>query len=214
MRLIFQQCHLLRELAPLLTNQPVAGFHRARPSTTLDKASIQFTQYYTPVLPKVKLKQYGSAGGVRPPSSLTRRWEASFHRIVNCGPARRCVRPVLAPAQAWVRAGAGRRGAFGARFCVRFTPGIAFLLGCFASVQPALAAITQRLRRDDSRSVSPYACRSGGVFCGRFTTGIAALSMRLTFSARFCVSIVVFCLGSRLTLRFCRGFSIGICPAM
>ena len=63
MRLIFQQCHLLRELAPLLTNQPVAGFHRARPSTTLDKASIQFAQYYTPVLPKVKLKQYGSAGG-------------------------------------------------------------------------------------------------------------------------------------------------------
>ena len=62
MRLIFQQCHLLRELAPLLTNQPVAGFHRARPSTTLDKASIQFTQYYTPVLPKVKLKQYGGAG--------------------------------------------------------------------------------------------------------------------------------------------------------
>ena len=95
MRLIFQQCHLLRELAPLLTNQPVAGFHRARPSTTLDKASIQFTQYYTPVLPKVKLKQYGGAGGGgRPPSSL----------------ARRCVRPVLAPAQAWVRAGAGLRG--------------------------------------------------------------------------------------------------------
>ena len=109
MRLIFQQCHLLRELAPLLTNQPVAGFHRARPSTTLDKASIQFICYYTPVLPKVKLKQYGSAGGGgRPPLSLARRWEASFHRIVNCRPARRCIRPVLAPAQACVRAGAGR----------------------------------------------------------------------------------------------------------
>ena len=70
MRLIFQQCHLLRELAPLLTNQPVAGFHRARPSTTLDKASIQFAQYYTPVLPKVKLKQYGSAGGGRQASVI------------------------------------------------------------------------------------------------------------------------------------------------
>ena len=59
MRLIFQQCYLLRELAPLLTNQPVAGFHRARPSTSLDKASIQFTYYYTPVLPEVKLNHYG-----------------------------------------------------------------------------------------------------------------------------------------------------------
>ena len=141
MRLIFQQCHLLRELAPLLTNQPVAGFHRARPSTTLDKASIQFICYYTPVLPKVKLKQYGSAGGGgRPPLSLARRWEASFHRIVNCRPARRCIRPVLAPAQACVRAGAGRRG--------------------------------------------------GAVLLRRFASG------------------------SRLALRFYRGFSIGICPAM
>ena len=30
--------------------------------------------------------------------------------LVNCGPARRCVWPVLAPAEVFVRAGAGRRG--------------------------------------------------------------------------------------------------------
>ena len=111
MHLIFQQCYLLRELAPLLTNQPVAGFHRARPSTTLDKASIQFTFYYTPVPLKVKLKHYGG-GWVRidrPPLSLARRGDDWFHGIVNCAPARGHVWPVVAPAAVFVRAGE-RRG--------------------------------------------------------------------------------------------------------
>jgi hypothetical protein len=38
--LIFQDINILWELAPGLNNQAVAGFHRAHPSTSLDKVSI------------------------------------------------------------------------------------------------------------------------------------------------------------------------------
>ena len=63
----------------------------------------------------------GSPGGLCY-SALTRRGDISHYRIVNCAPAKGCVWPVLAPARAWVRAGAGRRGwdsecGIGARGC-------------------------------------------------------------------------------------------------
>ena len=44
-------------------------------------------------------------------SALTRRCAVPLHRIVNCAPAKGCVWPVIAPAQAFVRAGAVLRGA-------------------------------------------------------------------------------------------------------
>ena len=47
-------------------------------------------------------------------SALTRRRAGSFRRIVNCAPAKCCVWPVIAPAEASVRAGVGLRGV---RFC-------------------------------------------------------------------------------------------------
>ena len=86
--------------------------------------------------------------------ALSRRCVGALYRIVNCGPAQCCVWPVLAPAEAFVRAGAGLRGgrvccgvlrsdhdrraflseclAFGSRLsrvsigmsCVRFTPAV------------------------------------------------------------------------------------------
>ena len=45
--------------------------------------------------------------------SLARRGDISLYRMVNCAPPRRCIWPVLVPAQAWVRAGIGLRGAGG-----------------------------------------------------------------------------------------------------
>ena len=42
--------------------------------------------------------------------ALSRRCVGALYRIVNCGPAQCCVWPVLAPAEAFVRAGAGLRG--------------------------------------------------------------------------------------------------------
>ena len=63
----------------------------------------------------------GSPGGLCY-SALTRRGDISHYRIENSAPAKGCVWPVLAPARAWVRAGAGRRGwdsecGIGARGC-------------------------------------------------------------------------------------------------
>ncbi len=65
-------------------------------------------------------------------SALTRRGAVLLHARVNCAPAKGCVWPVLAPAQAWVRAGGRGAGKFGmrnwvgmglaARFCRRALP--------------------------------------------------------------------------------------------
>ncbi len=67
-------------------------------------------------------------------SALTRRGADPHYGIVNCWPARRCVWPVIAPAQALVRAGAGLRS--DARsvgvVCVRCASVIAALSGRFA----------------------------------------------------------------------------------
>ena len=61
-------------------------------------------------------------------SALSRRKDIPFHMIVNSAPAKCCVWPVLAPAGAFVRAGAGRRGVGGliGAFCVRFTSAVRF----------------------------------------------------------------------------------------
>ena len=72
--------------------------------------------------------------GAKRLSALTRRGADPHYGIVNCWPARRCVWPVIAPAQALVRAGAGLRG--DARsvgvVCVRCASVIAVLSGRFA----------------------------------------------------------------------------------
>ena len=56
--------------------------------------------------------------------------------MVNCGPAKCCVPPVLAPAEGLVRAGAVLRGGgirdWGRGGLPSFTPGLAVLLRCFA----------------------------------------------------------------------------------
>ena len=47
---------------------------------------------------------------VRRCSALTRQASVRYFMSVNCRPARRCVPPVIVPAQAFVRAGGWRRG--------------------------------------------------------------------------------------------------------
>ena len=85
-------------------------------------------------------------------SALTRRGAVLLHARVNCAPAKGRVWPVLAPAQAWVRAGDGgrenseceigwgwgwRRGSVAA-FCHRLMAGFAFLSPRFASAHVRL----------------------------------------------------------------------------
>ena len=152
---------------------------------------------------------------------------------VNCWPAKRCVRPVLAPAQACVRAGE-RRGQFGIRnrgagderarrsvsvvaICPRFMPGVAFLSRRFAiGARPAL-----RFWRGGLPSARARRCDSVAAVCPRCASGIASLSRRFALGARpasrlwrgVCprrapgVASLArqFALGSRPALRFCRG---------
>ena len=110
-----------------------------------------------------------------------------LHTIVNSAPAKCCVRPVLAPAQAWVRAGAGRRGVgrlIGA-FCVRITPAVRFcwdVLRWFASVDTFLLICF----------VFDHACYT-------------FLLERFAFGSRPpCASIGRFCVRSRLSLFLCQ----------
>ena len=109
-------------------------------------------------------------------SALARRDDILIHRTVNCAPAKRCVWPDLAPAQALVGAGAVRRGAvvlsrrfdlglcLPSRFCrgvcVRFTP-VSFPLSgkerrlamCCVSILPwvgiAIRAFSNDVRLSD-----------------------------------------------------------------
>ena len=111
---------------------------------------------------------------VNPPSALTRRSVISHHGIVNSAPARRCVWPVLAPAEAFVRAYhlAWRRGSL-AMSCVRSR-----LL--FAACAPNRSAC------DVSRSCSArvgIAARAFSQLCmviglGRFTLGLCVSCRR------------------------------------
>ena len=87
-----------------------------------------------------------------------------LHTIVNSAPAEGCVRPVLAPAGAFVRAGAGRRGVGGliGAFCVRITPAVRFcwdVLRWFASVDMfVLRLISPAIRFYWSVLRSVHAC--------------------------------------------------------
>ena len=102
--------------------------------------------------------------------ALTRRCDIPAYGIVNSAPARCCVWPVAAPAQAWVRAGAGGgamcsccgdggvslRVAFCVRsrlpcgsvgmFCVRFTPTIRFYWEVLRSFMPVIRSYWSVLR--------------------------------------------------------------------
>ena len=87
-----------------------------------------------------------------PPLSLARRCVGSFHGMVNRGPAKGCVWPVIAPAQAFVRAGAGLRGD-------------AVLLKCF---ELGLCLSYVSIEMFDVRP-TPAVCRTRqtGTACGR-----------------------------------------------
>ena len=75
-------------------------------------------------------------------------------RMVNCGPAKCCVPPVLAPAEGLVRAGAVLRGGgirdWGRGGLPSFTPGLAVLLRCFA-VGSRLSFFLCQEKRDSLR---------------------------------------------------------------
>ena len=76
-------------------------------------------------------------------SALTRRYADLFRGNVNSAPAKCCAWPVVVPAGAFVRAGAGRRGVGGSvgACCVRITSVVRFcwdVLRWFASVDTFL----------------------------------------------------------------------------
>ena len=87
-------------------------------------------------------------------SALARRCVSCFRGIVNCGPARRCVWPVLAPAQAWVRAGVWRRGGWDSvgMSGVRFTPALRFCWNALRSVHAC--CLTHSAKQDGLRNVA------------------------------------------------------------
>lgn len=88
-------------------------------------------------------------------SALTRRSVGCHYVSVNCGPARRCLSPVLVPAEAWVRAeetagiirnaqfGIGARGCPARRrssiaaFCARPMSDMGFYQNLLPSITPA-----------------------------------------------------------------------------
>ena len=141
------------------------------------------------------------------PSALTRRNDIPFHGTVNCAPAKGCVWPVLAPAQAIVRAGE-RRGLFGMRNAG--TPRQVDS-GCLDVLRSARVCFCGSVGAVYARCAPVFAVLSGqfalglraalrfcrGV-CPRFARGLAALSRR-------------FALGLRAALRLCRGALPSVC---
>ena len=79
-------------------------------------------------------------------SALTRSGVVLLHGIVNRGPSRRCVPPVIAPAEGIVRAGAVLRGdavlsecfMFGSRRSLRFSRGV------LCSITPAVCRVSAK----------------------------------------------------------------------
>ena len=138
--------------------------------------------------------------GAKRLSALTRRGADPHYGIVNCWPARRCVWPVIAPAQALVRAGAGLRG--DARsvgvVCVRCASVIAVLSGRFA--------LGSRL---------PWVLLGRFAFGVRLSLRLCRGALRLVHACRevllrrlrsvcvcHCGSVGAVCLGSRLLFVF------------
>ena len=102
-------------------------------------------------------------------SALTRRYVGVDDGFVNCGPSRRYVWPVLAPAEGIVRAGVGLRGeAALARGCVRPVPVVRFyrnVVCLFAPIMRSfrnvvcLFAPIMRSSRNVLCSITPAVCR-------------------------------------------------------
>ena len=117
---------------------------------------------------------------VKSPSALTRRNDIPFHGTVNCAPAKGCVWPVLAPAQAIVRAGE-RRGLFGIRNAElgrgdARVSGVEVLLMRFALVHACCCG--------SAAALCARPCDSVGALCPRFARGLAILSGRFALSLR------------------------------
>ena len=113
---------------------------------------------------------------------------AFFHMSVNCTPAKGCVWPVIAPAQAFVRAGAVLRGfAFlSRRFAIGSWLALQFCRGVLPRPMAGLAVLLRRFASVHARLCVPVAA-----LCHRLMAGLAVLSPR-------------FAIGSWLALRFCR----------
>ncbi len=116
-------------------------------------------------------------------------------------PARQKCLPVLAPAQAFVRAGAGRRGKCGIGARGMCAPGDAFLLRRLSSVYAchfrSVAAFAF-----DTRPALRFCC--GG--CLRYTPAISGSLRRLpSIRARRCVSVAAVVFGIRLPFQVCCG---------
>ena len=123
---------------------------------------------------------------------------ADYHVSVNYRPARRKCLPVLAPAQAFVRAGAGRRGQFGMRNaelgrggCAR--PAMRSCRGGCPRHAPGDAFLLRRL---------PFVYA-----CPRVSVAAIALGIRPAI-----VSVTVVCFGIRLSFQVCCGVCLRYAP--
>ena len=96
-------------------------------------------------------------------SALTRRSVVSLHGLVNCGPSRRCVWPVLAPAGGIVRAGAVLRSdAARARGLCSSCAGRAVLLGCLVFVRAHHTFLSGCLMLDHACCL-PHSAKQNGL---------------------------------------------------
>ena len=85
---------------------------------------------------------------------------ARCYLSVNCRPAKGCVWPVLAPAQAWVRAGGCAAGCSSvAASGVRFAPALRFCWNVWRSVHACLAVLLRRFAFGSRQSCHFY-CRA------------------------------------------------------
>ena len=110
---------------------------------------------------------------------------AFFHMSVNCTPAKGCVWPVIAPAQAFVRAGAVLRGlAFlSRRFAIGSWLALRFCRGVLPRPMAGLAVLSRRFASVHARLCVPVAA-----LCHRLMAGLAVLSPRFAIGSRLSFS--------------------------
>ncbi len=129
-------------------------------------------------------------------SALTRRSDVPLHSLVNCAPARCCVWPVLAPAQAFVRAGErrGNSGLGAGRFAVIHAGACGSIAGHLSSVYPCLCGAVEAI--SSARvwlygSIGAFCCGSRLLFAAWQQTGRLAVLLRgfAFVHARVCGSV-------------------------
>ena len=155
---------------------------------------------------RMPFRQGEGSAGVRPPfSALSRRGVLPFHMIVNCAPPQPLCLPVIAPAQAWVRAGE-RRGQCRMRNSE---------LGDGASASPARGGAVGRRRRGCPlalRFLSPCLASDHACCLPQERQTGTACEMSRSYSAHVGIAISAFS-NPRAVIELC-GFTSGMCVSL